>query len=249
MNTDNRIVLTLPCPVKLYDSSMAEEISKTPAAFKGFWLHRTPVKKEICSAGWDPRRVKATIYGAAIYLAREKWDHVGKQLVLNDLCSSSRGLTSSIDLETVKGALRDPEVFVCVLALRENEVLSCFPSEQEEKGYTGEHMLDYLRLNAPDDQSRPGRIRRVSDKDGSSTPLRYSRTPTLGTSRQNREIADYFLSKGIKATKFLEHDMLVVAVYDPSCIRVLSASTDLDLHPFPEVLAAGQIADAPSVAK
>jgi hypothetical protein len=109
-------------------------------------------------------------------------------------------------------------------------------------------MLAYLRLNAPDDQSRLGRIRRVSDKDGSSRPLRYSRTPSLGTSSQNREIANYFLGKGIKAAKFLEHDTVEVAVYDPSCIRVLSETTDLDSHAFREVLAASQVADAPPVA-
>ena len=116
---------------------MAEEISKTPAAFKGFWLHTTSVKKEISSGGWDPRLVKATIYGAAIYLARKKWDHAGEKLILDDLCSSRLGRTSSFDLETVRGGLSDPQMFVCVLALRDNEVQSCFRSEGAQNGYTG----------------------------------------------------------------------------------------------------------------
>jgi len=35
-----------------------------------------------------------------------------------------------------------------------------------------------------------------------------------------------------------------VAVFDPSCIRVLSEATNFDEHPFPEILADSQVADA-----
>jgi hypothetical protein len=58
-----------------------------------------------------------------------------------------------------------------------------------------------------------------------------------GDSRQNKKIAAYFLSKGIKAIKFVEHDVEVVAVFDPNCVRVLPKTTNFDLHPFPDIVA------------
>jgi hypothetical protein len=223
--------------MKLYDSSMAEEVSKTPPVFKGLWLHTTIVKKEISSNGWNPQRIKNSIYGAAIYLSRKKWD-------LDDLCPSNLDHTSPIDLDTMKSGLKDPKMFVCVLALQDNEVQSCFPSEKAPKGYTGDHVIDYLNLNVPEDKSGPQGIRRANDKDNSSTSLRFSRNAGPGNNRQNKKIADYFLNEGIKAIKFLEHDTEVVAVFDPSCIRVLSEATNFDVHPFSEILAASQVADA-----
>src|SRR5580692_8259104 len=119
--------MTIPYPVKLYDSSMAEEVSETPKAFKGLWLHTTEVKKEICANGWKPQRTRNSIYGAAIYLSRRKWD-------INHVCPSVPGDTSPIDMDTVKRYVIDPKIFLCVLALRDNEVQSCFPSE----GSTGD---------------------------------------------------------------------------------------------------------------
>jgi len=45
--------MAFPCPIKPYDSSMAEEILMTPAAFRRIWFHTTEVevKSEICSNG------------------------------------------------------------------------------------------------------------------------------------------------------------------------------------------------------
>lgn len=216
---------------------MAEEVSKTPIAFAGFWLHTTTVKKEICSNGWEPQRIKNSIYGAAIYLSRRKWD-------VNHLCPSVTGDTSSMDSNTVKRAVKDPEMFVCLLALQDNEVQSCFPSEGAPEGFTGNHLIAYLNLNVPKDQSRHRGIRRVDDNNGSVTSLRFCRNPGPGINRQNQKIAEYFLKKRVKAIKFLEHDVEVVAVFDPSCIRVLSEATDFGVHPFPGILAAGKAADS-----
>jgi len=139
--------MTFPCPINIYDSSMADEVSKTPA-FKGFWFHTTMVKMEICSNGWNPQRNKNSIYGAAIYLSRKKWE-------LNDLCPNNLGHTSPIDLDTIKSGLRGPNMFVCVLVLQDSEVQSCFPSEKAPKAYTGDHLIDYLNLNVPEDKSGP----------------------------------------------------------------------------------------------
>jgi hypothetical protein len=242
VKTAQRIVMTFPCAIEIYDPSMAEEVSKTPAAFKSFWLHTTLVKKEICSNGWNPQRMKNSIYGTAIYLSRKKWD-------LNDLCPSSLEHTSPLDLDTVKSGLRDPNVFVCLLALQDNEVQCCFPSEKAPKGYTGDHLIDYLNLNVSEDKSGPRGIRRVDEIDNSSTSLQFSRNAGLGNNRQNKKIADYFLNEGIKAIKFLEHDIEVVAVFDPSCIRVLSEATNFDVNPFSEILAGSQVAPARPIGK
>jgi hypothetical protein len=230
VETAHEIVITFPCPIKIYDSSMAQEVSKTPPAFKGFWLHTTTAKKEIFSNGWNPQRIKNSIYGAAIYLSRKRWD-------LDDPCLNNLDHTSPIDLDTIKSGLRDPNMFVCALALQGNEVQSCFPSKEAPNGYTGDHLIDYLNLNVPEDKSGPRGIRRVNDSDNSSKSLRFSRNAGPGNNRQNKKISSYFLNKGTKAVKFLEHDTEVVAVFDPSCIRVLSEATNFDLHPLPEILA------------
>lgn len=218
MKTAQRIVMTFPCSIEIYDPLMAEEVSRTPPAFKGFWLHTTSVKKEICSKGWNPQRNKRSIYGTAIYLSRKKWDD------LNDLCPSSLEHAGPLDLDTVRSGLRDPDVFVCLLALQDNEVQCCFPSEKAPKRYTGDQLIEYLNSNVSEDKSGPRGIRRVNDIDNSSTSVQFGRNAGRGDNRQNKKIADYFLNKGIKAIKFLEHDIDVVAVFDPSCIRVLSES-------------------------
>jgi hypothetical protein len=199
---------------------MAEEILTTTPAFKRIWFHTTVVKKEICLNGWNPQRIKNSIYGTALYLSQEKWD-------LDDLCSGNFDHTSPIDLETLKNGLRDPEMFVCVLALQANEVQSCFLLENAPKGNTGDHLLEYLNMNVPEDKSAHQGIRRINIINNSSTGLRFSRNSGPGNNKQNKKIADYFLNKGIKAIKFLEHDKEVVAVFDPNCIRVLPETTIL----------------------
>jgi hypothetical protein len=228
--TAQRIVMTFPCPIKLYDFSMAEEILTTPPAFKQIWFHTTVMKKEICLNGWNPQRINNSIYGAAIYLSQRKWD-------LEDLFSGNFDHASPIDIEILKNGLRDPETFVCVLALQANEVQSCFPLKNAPKGNTGDHLIEYLNVNVNEDKSAPQGIRRVNNIDNSSTSLRFSRNPGPGNNRQNKRIADFFLKKGIKAIKFLEHDNEVVAVFDPDCIRVLPETTNFDVHPFPSILA------------
>lgn len=209
---------------------MAEQVSKTPPSFKGFWLHTTMVKKEICSSGWNPQLVKSSIYGTAIYLSRKKWD-------LDDPCLNNLDHTSPIDLDAMKSGLRNPTVIVCVLALQDNEVRSCFPSKVEPNGYTGDHLIDHLNLNVSEDKSRSRGIRRVNDSDNSSKSLQFGKNAGPGDNRQNKKIADYFLKNGTKAIKFLEYDTEVVAVFDPSCIRVLSETTNFDVHLFSEILA------------
>jgi len=222
--------MTFPCPIKLYDFSMTEEILTTPPDFKRIWFHTTVVKKEICLNGWNPQCIKNSIYGAAIYLSQQKWD-------LEDLSSGNFDHTSPIDLETLDKGLRDPEMFVCVLALHANEVQSCFPLKNAPKGNTADHLIEYLNINVPEDKSAHQGIRRVSRFDNSSTSLRFSRNSGPGNNRQNKRIADYFLHKGIKAIKFLEHDKEVAAAFDPNCIRVLPQTTNFDVHPFADILA------------
>jgi hypothetical protein len=51
--------------------------------------------------------------------------------------------------------------------------------------------------------------------------VQCGRNASLGTSSQNQRIKKYFLDSGIRAIAFLEHGTEVVAVYDPSCIKVL----------------------------
>jgi hypothetical protein len=135
-----------------------------------------------------------------------------------------------------------------VLALRDNEVQSCFPSEAAPEGFTGDHLLDYLNVNVPEDPSGHRGLRRVNDVNGSTTSLRFSRNAGQGSNRKNKKIAEYFLDKGIRAITFLEHDVQVVAAFDPSCICVLSKATDLGVHPFPGILTAGKVVDSRPIA-
>jgi hypothetical protein len=128
-------------------------------------------------------------------------------------------------------------VIGCVLALQANEVQSDFPLESESKGNTQDHLIKYLNMNVLEDESGPQRIQRFNRLDNSSTSLRVSRNASPGDSGQNKKIAAYFLSKGIKAIKFVEHDVEVVAVFDPNCIRVLPKTTNFDVHPFPDIVA------------
>jgi hypothetical protein len=231
VKTDQKIVMTFPCPIRIYDPSMAGEVSKTPLAFKGFWFHTTPVKKKICSSGWNPECLKSTIYGTAVFLSRKKWDLGG------DLLASCFDHNVPIDRETSKNLLRDPQVIGCVLALQANEVRSCFPWGNAADGHTETHLIEYLNVNVPLDESGAQGIRRINGNGNSSTSRQFGMSPGLGKSRQNKRIADFFLTNGIKAISFIERDTEVVAVYDPSCICVLSEATNLDVHPFPEFLA------------
>lgn len=45
-----------------------------------------------------------------------------------------------------------------------------------------------------------------------------------GDSPQNKAIRDHFLSKGIKAVRFIEHDREVLVVYDTSVITIVGVS-------------------------
>jgi hypothetical protein len=231
--TAQRMVMTFPCPIRINDSSMAEEVSRTPPLFKGIWFHTTEVKSEISLNGWNPQRIKNSIYGTAIYLAHDQWD-------IEDLWSVSSGRTNPVGADILRNGLRDPNMFVCVLALQANEVQSCFPTERIPNGNTGDHLLEYLNMNVPVDTSGPRGLRRIN-VDNQSTSVRFSRNPGLGNNRQNKKIAEYFLNKGIKAIKFLEHDREVVAVFDPNWIRVIPEDTNFDVHPFPDILAADPV--------
>lgn len=202
----------------------------TPATFRRIWFHTTDVTPEIRFTGWNPEKTKNSIYGSAIYLARKKWD-------LGDLLGD---LLGPIDPENLVDGLRDPKMLACVLALRTNEVLSCFPSQSAPKGNTEKHLLDYLNENVPQDKSAPKRgIKRIGINN-SSTSSRFGRNPGPGNMEKNKKIAGYFLAKGIKAVRFFEHGEEVVAAYDPNCIRVLPKTTNFELHPFSDILAANE---------
>ncbi|MCB9576646.1 MAG: hypothetical protein H6717_06420 [Polyangiaceae bacterium] len=71
----------------------------TPTPFDGEWAHSTNVYDEIVANGWKPGLAKNTIYGAAIYLSRSKWEQ------------------------------SHAAVFKCVLNLDAGEVMSEFASE------------------------------------------------------------------------------------------------------------------------
>jgi hypothetical protein len=214
--------MTFPSPIKLYDSSMADDILATPAAFRRIWFHTTEVKSEICSTGWNPEKIKRSMYGSAVYLARKKWD-------LDDLLGD---LLGPMDRETLVRVLRSTKMIACVLALQTDEVMSCFPSERAPNGKTEQELLNYLSKNVPRDEGvLRSEIQRIGT-DGSLTSVRFGRNPVSGNHEKNKEIARYFLTNGIKAIRFFEHSEEVVAVFDPGCIRVLSKSTDFEVHPF-----------------
>jgi len=228
--TVKRIVMVFPCPIKLYDSSMAEDILTTPAAFRRIWFHTTEVKSEIYSSGWNPEKIKRSIYGSAIYLARKKWD-------LDDLLGD---LLGPVDRKTLVNRLRDPKMITCVLALRTDEVMSCFPSESSPNGNTEKHLLDYLNEYVSQDETAPrGAIRRIGP-DNSLTSVQFGRTPVSGNHERNKKIARYFRTKGIRAIRFLEHGEEVLAIYDPSSIRVLPQNTNFEVPPFSDILAANE---------
>jgi hypothetical protein len=217
-------------PVRLLDPSEPNDGLGTPPAFRGFWLHMTTVKPEISANGWKPQRMRNSIYGAAIYLARGKWslEHLPRAPVI---------------ASALKKLLKDQQVFVCTLVLQEHEAKSLFPSASSPEGYTETDLLAHLNEHVPHDPSKPRGIRRVIPGGSPSTALRFTRNAGLGSNTQNREIAAYFLARGIKAIKFFEHDADVVAVFDASCIRVVPASVDLEADPYPTVLAAARFAN------
>jgi len=220
--------MAFPCPIKLYDSSMAEEILTTPIPFRRIWFHKTGVKSEICSNGWNPEKIKASIYGSAIYLARKEWDQ-------DDLLGD---LLGPVDRATLVNLLRHPKIITCVLALRSDEVMSSFPSKRSQNGNTEKHLLDYLNENVPHDEAAPRGALWSIGPDNSSRRLQFGRTPVSGNHERNKKIARYFRTKGIRAIRFFEHGEEESAIYDPSCIRVLPRSTNFEVHPFSDILAA-----------
>jgi hypothetical protein len=185
--------MTFPCPIKLYESSMAEDILMTPAAFRRIWFHTTEVKSEICSTGWNPEKIKRSMYGSAVYLARKKWN-------LDNLLGD---LLGPIDRETLVKGLRSPKMIACVSALQTDEVMTCFPSERAPNGKTEQELLNYLNKNVPQDEVvlRSG-IQRIGT-DGSLTSVRFGRNPVSGDNEKNKEIARYFLTNGIRPSGFL----------------------------------------------
>ncbi len=141
----------------------------SPAPFDGIWTHSTNAFDKIVAGGWKPNLVENTIYGAAIYLARGKWElsHAG--------------------------------VFECVLRLKAEETRSAF----ESRGVSGDsqnHVLWY-----------------IGDQSGSLV----GRNSGPGSSAQNQRIKAFFLKRNIRAIHFQEHGTAVLAVYGPTCIRVI----------------------------
>lgn len=113
---------------------------------------------------------------------------------LDDLCP--------IEAPPPMDHIHDREMILCKLALNEDEIQSTFPSSWEAIGTNQTHLLWYLKDHS----------------------VVAGRGPSSGGSHSNCAIASHFLGKGIKAVNFLEENLEVVAVYDPSCIRVLSPS-------------------------
>jgi hypothetical protein len=89
-------------------------------------------------------------------------------------------------------------VMECVLDLGDAEVLHEFDG-RGQRGRTHDHVLWHLQ----------------------ERKVQCGRTASHGTSSQNQRIKKYFLDNGIRAIAFEEHGTEVVAVYDPSCIRVI----------------------------
>lgn len=214
--------MSFPSPIAVYDSSMVEEILMTPAVFRRIWFHTTEVKSEICSSGWNPEKIKNSMFGSAIYLARRRWD----------LDNVFGDLVGSIDRASLVNGLKHPKMIACVLALRTNEVMSSFPSPPAPNGSTDKHLLDYLNKNVPRKKTAPAGLIRRAEADGTTTTLQFGRTPGPGNNEKNRKIACHFLTKGIKAIRFLERGEEVAAIYDPNCIRVLPGNADFEAHPF-----------------
>ena len=50
---------------------------------------------------------------------------------------------------------------------------------------------------------------------------KVTRTAQKGDKQQNLAIRNYFLGKGVRAIQFVERNEIVVAVFDPTCIRVI----------------------------
>jgi hypothetical protein len=207
---------------------MTEEILGTPGSFRGIWLHKTKEKEKILSNGWNPLLNKNSIYGTAVYLSEEKW-------YVDDFHLCAVDHPRPIDRETIKRHLENRGMLVCVLALQANEAQSRFPSKNEPNGHTMDDLLEYLNINVPEDKSGPPPIRRI-DSPGSR---QFGRNSGTAKNRQNRRIADFFLKEGKKAVNFSEYGEEVVAIYDPSCIRVLPKTTDLNQRPFSDILVGG----------
>lgn len=95
---------------------------------------------------------------------------------------------------------------LCALELRPQEVLTTY-AHVGGNGASEDDLLAHLSANV----TVPGPIGRIG------------RTPQRGSSAQNTNIRDFFLSNGVRAIHFVEHGENVVAVYDPTCIRVLGS--------------------------
>jgi hypothetical protein len=96
------------------------------------------------------------------------------------------------------GLIQNPESLAVVLQIGPGEVLTEF-DHPHGKGHTQDDLLWHLNHRG----------------------VRAGKSPGLGHSTQNRAIRDHFLARTIKAVAFLEGVVEVVAVYDPTCIRVL----------------------------
>lgn len=170
-----------------------------PIPFGGIWLHRTAVKQEVLSGGWKPMLHKQSIYGAAIYLSPIKWAWANDSLWSPQLLIDA-GLPPD-DPMTYRS---DPEVFVCKLVLNEQEVMHEFPSSAKGSGPSHTQLIGYLKEQGVCAPSGPNHAARG----------------------QNPRITEHFRSIQKKAIFFTEHGQKVVAVYDPSCIRVLQISSE-----------------------
>ena len=152
-------------PVRFHAS---DESISAPSGFGGVWLHSTDATAQIMEGGWKPALVKNTIYGAAVYLSRQRWgaDHAG--------------------------------VLECLLDLVATEVMDSFESDAGT-GDEQKHVLWYLKQHG----------------------VACGQNAGPGYSNQNEAIRSHFVEAGVKAIRFYEHGTEVVAVYDPTCIRVV----------------------------
>ena len=163
--------MNFPSPIKFYESSMADEISRTPHAFKRIWFHSADVevKEEIISKGWNPVRNKRAICGTAVYLSGDKWNQE------SDLLLSCLHNEFPIDRKTLSSNLRNFKMLGCVFALQANEVQSDFPLQDELTGNTQDQLIKYLNMNIIEDESEPQKIQRFTLRDKSSTRLQVGK--------------------------------------------------------------------------
>lgn len=166
--------------------------------FHGEWTHTAPAEviREIRANGWRPELLKNTIYGTAVYLSRKPWS-------IGDETSSEKRDSLRVQLQ-----------------LDTSDVQSAFAFEFPMELAAGAACADKRGIWTD------GLFR--GEGSDETAVLWYFKTHRLcatagrGGSRQNLAIRDHFLHRGVKAIQFSERNILVVAVYDPTCIRVLS---------------------------